>query len=308
MLKALITGVNGFTGRFMAHELHLAGYAVFGITQLQCPEKIQGIKSLYATDLCDSEQLKVIIQKVQPDVVVHLAAISFVAHGNVEDIYRSNVIGTRCLLEALVIAGKPIKSILLASSANVYGNAKEGCLTEETPFSPTNDYAVSKVAMEYVASLYKKKLPIIIIRPFNYTGVGQSENFLLPKIVSHIRRSASVIELGNINVARDFSDVRNVVKYYKCLLETPSAIGEIFNICSGYAFSLKEIVKLACEISGHELEIQVNPSFVRENEVKMLLGNPIKLKGVVGDFPVIQLNETLRWMIKYRNKSIDLGV
>jgi len=151
--------------------------------------------------------------------------------------------------------------------------------------------------MEYIAGLYSDKLPLIITRPFNYTVIGQSENYLLPKIVSHIRRSASVIELGNLNVARDFSDVRNVVKYYKYLLESPKAIGETFNICSGKAYTLQDVINMACQISGLELEIQVNPAFIRENEVKMLLGDSQKLKAIVGGFPFIPLKETLSWMI-----------
>lgn len=238
-----------------------------------------------------------VLSEVKPNKVAHLAAIAFVAHGDVEAIYRTNLLGTRNLLEALSHSGQVFDSVLLASSANVYGNAKNGMLDEDTPPAPANDYAVSKLAMEYMARLYIDRLPIIIARPFNYTGVGQSENFLLPKIVSHISRRAPVIELGNLDVARDFSDVRTVVNYYRRLLECPVAIGEIFNVCSGRAYTLNDVLDKVREISGHPIEVRVNPAFVRTNEVKVLLGNREKLDKAVGHVDGVSLADTLRWML-----------
>jgi nucleoside-diphosphate-sugar epimerase len=188
--------------------------------------------------------------------------------------------------------------VLLASSANIYGNSVEGILDESTPAAPANDYAVSKLAMEYAAALYANRLPLIIARPFNYTGVGQSESFLIPKITSHVRRKAPVIELGNLDVARDFSDVRNVVRVYHRLLQSPLAVSQAFNVCSGKAWSLNEVLTMVREISGHDFEVRVNPAFVRQNEVKTLLGNRTKLNEATGVMPEIELRETLRWMLE----------
>lgn len=293
-MKALITGVAGFTGQYLCKTLSEAGYEIHGLAHEA--GKLPYVFNTYQADLCDSASLKQVVSEVQPDVVAHLAAISFVAHGNAEEIYQTNMIGTRNLLEALV--GSNCRSVLLASSANVYGNATGGVLTEATSPAPANDYAVSKLAMEYVAKLYADRLPLVMARPFNYTGVGQSDSFLLPKIVNRVRQKASVIELGNLDVERDFSDVRMVVQYYKRLLETTTAIGNTFNVCSGVAYSLRDVLNMVRDISGNDFDVKVNPAFVRANEVKTLLGSNQRLINTVGQIEQIPLRETLRWMLE----------
>ena len=295
--RALITGIRGFTGRYLAAEMIAAGYSVSGVVHVHDSDPVPGVVAEHAYDLRDPIGLARLIDTVQPDVVVHLAAIAFVGHDDVDAMYGTNLIGTRNLLETLSKAAKPVRAVLLASSANVYGNATEGLLTETAPAAPANDYAVSKLAMEYMARLYADKLPMTIVRPFNYTGVGQSRQFLLPKIVGHVRDRAPVIELGNLDVARDFSDVRTVVRYYRALLETPAALGQTFNVCSGEAYTLDAILAMARKISGHDFTVRVNPAFVRQNEVKKLIGSCARLQATVGALPVIPLRDTLRWML-----------
>jgi nucleoside-diphosphate-sugar epimerase len=297
MKTLLITGLDGFTGRYLAEKAKLAGYRVVG-TARHLPENQSPEFEWHACDLVDAKAVASLIHIVQPDAVAHLAAISFVAFGDVEAIYRTNILGTRNLLEALLALEKNPEIVLLASSANIYGNSNEGILDECAAPSPANDYAVSKLAMEYMARLYVERLPITIVRPFNYTGVGQSSNFLLPKIVSHIRGKAPAIELGNLYVARDFSDVRMVVSYYLKLLQNPQPSGSVFNVCSGKAHTLNEVLDLAQTISGHELEVRVNPDFVRANEVKVLVGSKDRLDAAVGAVTTIPLEDTLRWMIE----------
>ena len=177
--RALVTGLGGFTGRYLASELEAAGYRVFGTAHGNDPLG----PDMFAVDLGNREDLHRVVAEVRPDVVAHLAAISFVAHGDVEAIYRVNVVGTRNLLEVLAGLDKRPMAVLLASSANIYGNAAVEVIDELVAPSPANDYAVSKLAMEFMARLWLERLPVVIARPFNYTGVGQSESFLLPKIV-----------------------------------------------------------------------------------------------------------------------------
>ncbi|OUL88660.1 GDP-mannose 4,6-dehydratase [Paraburkholderia hospita] len=287
--RVLLTGANGFTGVYVRQVLADAGYEVIG-TCVGSPGL--GERSLDITSLQDCRRT---IGELRPNFIVHLAAISFVAHDDPLEMYNVNVIGTTNLLQACVDVSHTPKKILIASSANVYGNV-EGVVDEGTLPAPVNHYAASKMAMEYLVRTWFERLPIVVVRPFNYTGRGQSERFLVPKIVSHFVRRRSFIELGNLDVARDFSDVRMVSRAYRALLEAPVA-GETLNVCSGNPRTLLDILDLVREASGHELEIRVNPAFVRQNEVKMLVGSAERLARVVPDMHSIELEDTIDWML-----------
>lgn len=289
--RALVTGLGGFTGRYLAKELELAGYSVFGTAHGSEPIG----PGMYSVDLCDRVSLVRVVADVQPHVVVHLAAISFVGHSDVDAVYRTNIVGSRNLLEALAGMAQKPRSVLLVSSSNVYGNSVVEMLDESIPPAPANDYGVSKLAMEYMARIWMDRLPIILTRTFNYTGLGQSPQFLIPKIVEHFRRGEYEIELGNIDVERDFSDVRMVARAYAALLAKGTA-GEIFNVCSGKAHSLKDVLAMMAEIAGYQIKVRVNPMFVRANDVKRLQGSTVKLRQVIGDPGAIPLRDTLRWM------------
>lgn len=290
--RVLITGSRGFTGLYMAEEMKAAGYQVLGLGSQ--PSSEPGYAQV---DLLDAAALNRVIQSYQPEIVVHLAALAFVGHGNANAFYQVNLQGTRNLLESLAVGNRKPEAVLLASSANVYGNASAGVLDERTLPQPANDYAVSKLAMEYMASLWSNQLPLIITRPFNYTGLGQADNFLLPKIVAHFRRRSPNIELGNVDVWRDFSDVRSVVYAYRRLIEV-GAYGQTVNVCSGHTHSLREAIDICAAITGHSLEIRTNPAFVRANEVKTLCGDASRLKELLGEWSTPPLEETLRWMLE----------
>ncbi len=289
--RALITGVRGFTGYYLQRELEQAGYEVYGTV---LPGEAAGGR-LVAMDLLDQASVEDVIRQVRPDVVAHLAGIAFVGHGDAGQIYQVNVVGTRNLLAALASSPYRPSCVLLASSANVYGNADVAVIDEHVMPAPANDYAVSKLAMEYMARLWMDKLPIVIARPFNYTGPGQTENFLLPKIVAHFRQGARQIELGNLAIARDFSDVRMVASCYRRLLAAAPA-GQTFNVCSGRSHSLASVIEMVEDMAGYRIEVRVNPAFVRANDVLTLVGSNDRLTQAIGPTRPVPLADTLRWM------------
>lgn len=287
MAKVLVTGLSGFTGQFLEHRLEQEGHQVVGLSSFG-----------NRIDLNNQTLLNKAIHEILPDMVVHLAAIAFVGHDNIDEMYCTNLIGTRNLLNAISQLQCSPSHVLIASSANVYGNSDVGVIDERILPAPANDYAVSKLAMEYMVRTWCDKLPITIVRPFNYTGIGQSEQFLIPKIIKHFKEKKPVIELGNLDVVRDFSDVRDIVNSY-CQLLNQSAIGEIYNVCSGIGTSLLDIIDMMKEISGHDIEVKINSNFIRANEIKTLIGSNNKLVSLIGNTKKYELQETLSWMYNY---------
>lgn len=294
--RVLITGLQGFTGRHMATELEQNGYEVWGIGSSNPDEP----RTLQA-DLTDTASLISAVQKIQPQYVIHLAGIAFVGHGQPKAFYDINLVGTRNLLEALAPVADNLKCVLLASSANVYGNLQGGLLSESNPTNPANDYAVSKLAMEYMAKIWTPRIPVVIARPFNYTGGGQSDSFLIPKIVSHFVNKRDMIELGNMDVWREFNDVRDVVHAYRKLIEA-APVGQTVNVCSSNLVSLRDALALASEMTGHSLNVSINSAFVRPNEVLKLGGDTTLLKSFLPDWHPRTLRETLAWMIDAESK------
>jgi nucleoside-diphosphate-sugar epimerase len=280
-MKILLTGAAGFTGLFFKSAAEAAGHQVVALQ----------------ADLTDKAAVAAEVLQAAPDALVHLAAISFVGHADDTAFYGVNVVGTMNLLAGL--AALPVKpsKVLLASSANIYGNCDASPITEEQPAAPVNHYAMSKLAMEQMAWTYLDRLPIVITRPFNYTGPGQAPQFLIPKLVSHFARRALAIELGNLHVEREFNDVRMVCDAYLALL-AHGLPGEVYNVCSGQPYTLQHVLGLLSEITGQTMDVQVNPAFVRANEVHRLCGSPDKLWACVGSLHKFNLGDTLNWMLQ----------
>jgi nucleoside-diphosphate-sugar epimerase len=286
MKKILVTGIDGFTGHYVSDELKQRGYDVIGLVYAN------PIAGQVACDLTDKSAVKKCLESVKPDAIIHLAALSFVGHADQKAFYDVNVFGSLNILESASEIGLDVSKIILASSANIYGNPDVEKITESQLAAPVNHYAMSKLAMEHMAKLWFYKLPVIITRPFNYTGVGQQANFLIPKIVNHFREQKQEIELGNIDVSRDFSDVRDIAKSYVDLLES-NVTSEIFNLCSGNVHSLSEIIKKMEDIAGYSIDVKVNPDFVRANEIKVLGGDNSKLFEMTGSKPTLTIDQTL---------------
>ncbi|WP_027210068.1 GDP-mannose 4,6-dehydratase [Burkholderia sp. WSM2232] len=292
-VRTLVTGAGGFTGRYLVDNLRERGHTVIetfaGRDEEQTPTRLR-------LDITSPENCRHVIEAARPDYIVHLAAISFVGHDDPLDFYRVNVLGTLNLLEACAATGHTPRKALIASSANVYGNVTSDAIDESFPLTPVNHYAASKAAMETMVHTWFDRLPILIVRPFNYTGRGQASNFLVPKIVEHFARREPSIELGNIDIARDFSDVRYVVRAYEALLNS-DATGETVNVCTGRPYTLREILSAASDLTGHKLQVNINPAFVRQTDVKVLAGSPAKLRALVPEVQAIPFMDTLRWML-----------
>ena len=293
MQTVLLTGAGGFTGRYLRRALESRGYKVASL-------QVEGPNPCDLTDLAATE---LAVRHARPDAVVHLAAVSFVGHDDPGEFYRVNVFGTLNLLHSLAGLDSPPRKILIASSGNVYGTPDIEVLDESICPAPVNHYASSKLAMEHmVRSNWFTRLPIVIARPFNYTGPGQAVHFVIPKIVQHFRDRASFIELGNLNVFRDFSDVDDVVAAYVALLES-DVNSEIVNICSGQGIALLDVIRIMNQLAGYEIEVRVNPEFVRENEVPRLVGSNAKLRALVKLSEPCPFAETLKRMFEVRDES-----
>ena len=292
--RVLVTGLSGFTGRHLRTALEAAGYVV-------CDSEPNGEPTF---DLNEPSSIDKLLERMYPDYVCHLAGLGFVPHGDISGFYDINTVGTTNLLEAISQSGLSLRRIVIASSANVYGNATVESIDESTTPAPVNHYACSKLAMEHMARTWFDRLPIIITRPFNYTGIGQATHFVIPKIVDHFARRSAQIELGNLDVIRDFSDVRAVASVYSRLMDA-GTVGETYNICSGHGHSLKSIIDSVADISRHSVNVEVNPLLIRESDVKRLIGSNAKLVSAIGPLGFANLGATLRWM--YNARLEELG-
>ncbi len=291
MKKVLITGIDSFTGNHLSKYLEKYGYSVYGTSLFNSGEK------KYLCDITKKDDILKVLKEIKPDYLIHLSAISFAAHENIQDFYSVNTVGTTNILDAFLELGLNPKKIILASSATVYGNQNKEVLDESLCPKPANHYGASKYAMECLASGYFDKLPILITRPFNYTGIGQAEHFLIPKIVKYFKDKKEIIELGNLDVKREFNDINFVCEVYKELLEC-EAISEIINIASQNPISLLEIIDKMNKIAGYNIKVEVNPAFVRKDEIKTLCGSSKKLFELVGSIKQRTFEDILRSMIE----------
>ena len=281
--RVLVTGASGFTGRYVWQALQHADFEPYALS----------------VNLCDEAAVKKEVALLKPNAVLHLAGIAYVDHGNVADFYHVNLIGTLNLLQALEIAGSVTGPVVLASSANIYGNAyQESAIKESFAPHPVNDYAMSKFAMEEMASLWQKRFPVTIVRPFNYTGSGQSSAFVIPKIVNAFREHRTKLNLGNLSVWRDFSDVRDVSRWYVEILKQ-NITGTTINFCSGKTVPLTNVISWCEELTGLTLSVRSETSLQRANELVRLCGNRSHLEELMGkaSIPKFSFRETLQWML-----------
>lgn len=279
-MHILLTGSSGFTGRAFTQAAQNADHTVTHLSS-----NLNEIPSLTAE-----------IAGINPTHVVHLAGISFVGHADPLAFYMVNVLGTMNLLNALTALPVKPQCVLISSSANVYGNCLQSPIQETQPLAPINHYAFSKMAMEHMAKAQSPQLPLVFTRPFNYTGAGQTTDFLVPKLVDHFLRKADHIALGNLNVEREFNDVRMVCEAYLKLL-TVGEPGQTYNICTGKTYTIHQLIESLERLTGHTMTVETRADLVRANEVHRLCGNPEKLLAAIGKTSDFALVDTLKWML-----------
>jgi nucleoside-diphosphate-sugar epimerase len=274
-MRVLITGIDGFTGQHLEKFLLKNGFEVFGTVISDSPQE-----NYLTCNIQNQSEVLSVIERSRPEYIIHLAAISFVGEENASLIYDVNILGTQNILDALLKASITPKKVILASSATVYGNQNSEILDESMCPKPVNHYGISKLAMEHVAQTYFNKLDIIITRPFNYSGVGQAEHFLIPKIVKHYTEKKKEVELGNLHVAREFNDVDYVIHvYYELMISEIKS--QIVNLSSNKAIKLLDVIDAMNELAGYSIDVKVNPAFVRENEIASLSGSCEKLYALI---------------------------
>ncbi|MBU0980235.1 MAG: GDP-mannose 4,6-dehydratase [Nanoarchaeota archaeon] len=285
-MKALITGAAGFVGPWLKKEL---GEAI-------CLDKNSGD---HQADILDRKALMEIFEKEQPDQVFHLAAQSSVAKSwhEPEETMKVNVKGTMNVLDA-VRKHCPQARVLVVSSAEVYGKPERLPLKEDDPLKPVSPYGKSRVAQEELVGQYTKLgVNAVVIRSFSHTGPGQSPSFVCSEFAKAVAEGEKSITIGDGSIKRDFSDVRDVVRGYRLALERfkPGT----YNLCSGKAYSIKEILDKLISISGAEIKVESDESKIRKNDIPELLGNNSKFSEAFGWKPEIPFEKTLSDLLEY---------
>lgn len=297
-MRILITGVSGFVGSHLAESYK--DYDVYGLVRRRSPRvHIPGFVKLVECDLTDSFGVYESIKEIMPTHIHHLAAQSFVPTSWKEphSTFEINLFGTMNILEAVRRIDPKIK-IHIVSTSEVYGNVEIPIRESSIP-KPASPYGVSKLAMENLCSQYSYsyKMNIYITRAFNHTGPRRGEHF----VESYIARSFALdnqhIVLGNINSIRDFTDVRDIVKAYKLSFDTDPGVP--YNICSGCGHSVKDIIKILCEITGKDPEIRIDIGRIRPSDIDVLIGNSDKFKELTNWSSEIPFKKTVEDLYDY---------
>jgi GDP-4-dehydro-6-deoxy-D-mannose reductase len=289
-MRAAVTGSSGFVGSHLVPYLRGRGDDVVTIDRTGTPP----------VDVTNAGKVRAVLEAARPDAVYHLAALSHVGQSwdAPETVFRVNALGALNVLHACADAG--VGRVLVAGSADVYGAVAEENLplTEEAPIRPITPYGASKAAADIIAlqAFLGDGLPTLRVRAFNHTGPGQSTSMLIPGLARRIadaeRVGGSKISVGNLDVVRDLSDVRDVVRAYRLLVERGEP-GEAYNVCSGRGVSVRDVADKMLSMSDAPLELIVDPQLVRPVDVPRLVGSAGRLHAVTGWTPEIELDRTL---------------
>jgi GDP-4-dehydro-6-deoxy-D-mannose reductase len=285
-VRAFVTGGTGFVGQWLRRHLHEAG------DDVTAPG--------HELDVTDQATLASTISDAQPDALYHLAGLTHVGRSweAPEEYFSVNAQGTLNLLEAARRC-QPLPRVLIVSSAEIYGTVKaeELPVREDAPLRPVSPYAASKAAAELLAlqAHLGWGLPVVRARPFNHVGPGQDPTFVVPALAERIREASAGggrVRVGNLSPRRDFTDVRDVVRAYRLLVEHGEA-GEAYNVCSGKDVAIEEVVNRLVSLCGAAVELQTDPALMRPVDVPVLLGDYSRLKAATGWEPRLTLDESL---------------
>lgn len=285
-MRWLITGARGFTAQHFISHLKARGEDVFATSTT--------LDTAIKCDFRDEAAIKALLREIRPERVLHLTGV-YGTDPNLAPLFKDvHVTQTENLIKGCAAMPTP-PAIALASSAHVYGN-QGGRISESAPLVRISEYAASKIEMEALAKKWSKETPIFVTRSFNYTGTGQSEKFLIPKIIQHFKTKAPKLTLGDISIERDFSDVRDIIQYYMAMFEADYT-GQIVNFCSGNLISVRDIVLTCQEITGHEIKVEQSPALMRPNEIQILYGCTDKLLELTGRKSTMTIKQTLSAML-----------
>lgn len=300
--RAFITGVSGFVGPYLVRHLVASGFEVFG-----CDRRGSAVAGCVVEqcDVTDAAAVAKVVKKVSPDVIFHLAGQSSVAKSwkEPELTWKVNVDGFRNLLDSVTAAGISPK-ILLVSSAEVYGIPQKLPISESHQIAPISPYGESKVEQERIALAHVKDgMHIVISRSFNHTGPGQPSEFVCSNFARQVAgigkgSQPPAIKVGDLRIKRDFSDVRDVVKAYLLLLEKGKP-GEAYNVCSGSAFTIGDVIEKLAKISGAKFRVEQESSRVLGNAVPALQGDHSKLTAATGWKPLVPFEVTLADLLRF---------
>jgi GDP-4-dehydro-6-deoxy-D-mannose reductase len=292
-VRVLVTGSKGFVAQWLQAHLESRG------DQIVAGEE--------EVDVTDAAALTDAITSAAPDAIYHLAARASVGASwtDASATYAVNTLGALNVIEAALACHRPPR-VLLISSSEVYGRVgtDELPIHEDHPFAPVSPYAASKAAAELIGlqAWLGQGLEVVRARPFNHTGPGQRPDFVVPALARQVALAAAggarVVETGNLDARRDITDVRDVVRAYRDLLEQ-GVPGEVYNVCRGTAVGIEEVAQRLIAAAGLDLEIVVDPSRIRPVDLPELRGDPSRLHAATGWVPEIPLDKTLADVLAY---------
>jgi GDP-4-dehydro-6-deoxy-D-mannose reductase len=299
-VRVLVTGSGGFVGKHLVAALRARGHEVVQSDHAAGDDVL-------AVDVTDPLAVRGAVELARPGAIAHLAAQAFVPESlaDPERTFAINAIGTLYVLDAVrdaVTAGSPSPRVLVVSSADVYGAQPPEAypLCETAPPLPRNPYAASKVAAEALVLAYARSFGVdaVVTRAFNHIGPGQDERFAVAAFAAQLARVAAggdpLVLVGNLEASRDFLDVRDVCEAYALLLEGGGEPGEIYNVCSGTATTMKEVLRRLVLLARVPVEVREDPARMRPADVPVSVGEAAKLRRATGWAPRVPLAEALR--------------